>query len=166
MLASCDAQKATIANNSFTQSATHSGVSRMLGVGYSNNGTCTSRVTFKNNGWYAPGGSPRWYYSATALTSLAGWQGVAPGGDTNATAADPVFVTPIGGGINCGSTSGPQPCPAGYAIQTSSTYKDAGLDLVAASLVPSGIVPLRDYYGKTLPTGSGTGYPIGASTGH
>ncbi len=159
----CGALNLLVANNIFAKAAKDSSnVTRLVSMA-SQAGACSGSVIFKNNAYYFPAGSLFNIYAAVGYTSLAAWQAAIPGGETSATSANPTWVTPIGS-ITCyvsGTPAGPQPCPAGYALGGGSTYKNTGLDVTAPPYSRS--VGSTDYFGVTVPTGVGTGYPIGAS---
>lgn len=121
-------------------------------------------VAFKANGY---SGGP---FSATGCNSgnvstLAAWQAVATGGDTGATTASPAFTgTPPFGALtwNPATQTGQLPGPTGYE-PTAAAYINTGLNLSVSPY--SQTLPTQDYAGATLPTGVGTGYPIGALAG-
>ncbi len=164
VIPACGAINLLVANNIFAQTVRAlANVSANVFVG-STTSACTGSVIFKNNSHYVPAGQFFNIYLNVSRTSLAAWQAVIPGGDTNATSANPTWVGPVGGSITCytsGTPVGPQPCPAGYVLGGGSTYKNTGLDVTAPPYSRS--VGSTDYFGTTVPTGSGTGWPIGAS---
>ncbi len=151
----CAMSSALIANNIF--SATGNGRHVTLASGA---GACIGNVLFKNNDY--PGGFFN-IYRSTGYTSLATWQAAVPGGETGATTANPTFSgTPAASTCyTSGTPAGPQPCPSVFSLGGGSTLKNTGLDVTAPPYSKS--VGITDYFGVTVPTGVGTGYPIGAS---
>lgn len=145
-----------------------SGQNDMVKWGQNGQSACASGY-FENNDLYAPNASALYgevrdvngYHAYTGFSNLITGLGVPT------TTAGNVNVTPtFSGGTpgtapTCNSTSGPQPCPSGLTLGGGSALKNVGLDLTQAPFSYS--VGSQDYYGSTIPTGTGTGYPIGAS---
>jgi hypothetical protein len=152
-------------------------------------GNCAAHLTFKSNDYFIIGGGThqQWWYQwplasggNATYTSFAAWQAVAPGGETNSTTANPSLTSPPGSTSYNGGTgltsppicysgtgvpAGPQPCPTGYVVSsTSSPVIGTGTDLTAAPYSLS--IGTKDYYGNTLNHGHGTGYNIGADGGY
>jgi hypothetical protein len=117
-----------------------------------------------SNDYYTTHSTKLWRLGyATYATTFAAWQAVAPGGEVGSITTNPAWVGPTGTNVTCNATAGttgPQPCPAGYALSGGSPAHNTGTDLT--SYLGAGWAT-RDYYGTTLPSGGGTGFPIGAA---
>lgn len=124
-----------------------------------------ANITFRNNGYYTSGGtfSMGSGCGGSTSTSLAAW--MTASGETGATIANPVLFAGVPAGTctwTPSALSGPQPCPTAYQPLAAS-YLSTGVNLTAAPFSLN--VGTRDYYGNTIPNGSGTGYNIGAYGG-
>jgi Bacterial Ig domain len=123
-----------------------------------------SGMTFKNNNWFAITGPGRWnQVNGTNCTTLSCWQSLVTGGDTGATTANPMLANPGNGGTctwTPSSSTGPQPCPTAYELQSGSPLLGTGLDLTQSPYNLN--VGTHDYFGNPLGNGVGSGYNIGA----
>ena len=96
----------------------------------------TQGFTWNYNNYYTTTGTPTWVaYPGgvqTAYNSLSAWQ-TATGEEANSTTVNPSFssVTDVTCTWTPANLTGPQPCPAGYELLTSSTTKAVGANLLA-----------------------------------
>jgi hypothetical protein len=160
-------QTGLIANNIFVAQFSSNTTSTLL-IGNSSGNVTSMAYTFKANTYYAPaGGTTVWLNgSAPAITTLAGWQAFATGGDTGAIQGAPGFVGTGGTAGNCTWTpnlnNGPQSCPFSvYAITNAAAQRGTGFSTNSISGGDGG----RDYNAVSIPNGVGTGYNMGAD-GH
>lgn len=121
-------------------------------------GNSPTSWTIKNNAYYALSGGGNFIIKHPSCTSgqcltLAQWQAVVTGGDSNATQANPTWAGTVGNNTQCGVTTGAQTCPSAYKLGIGSTYKNTGIATQGST----------DFFLSGIPTGNGTGYPIGAS---
>jgi len=149
------------------------GQNDMIGWGQNGSTRCTGG-TLLNNVMYAPnasGGLP--FYCEINGSSFIS-SGTFANCITNITNAgatvssnqniNPTFTsTPTTPAPSCNSTTGPGAtnCPSGYTLGGGSALKNAGTDLTQSPY--NRTVGTQDFYGVAIPTGTGTGYPIGAS---
>jgi hypothetical protein len=120
-----------------------------------------ANATFLSNAWYnrsAPG-----TVSICGYNSLAAWQAVVTGGDAGAQTGNPNWLGPTPPVSNTCETSalppgltGPQPCPDGFALTSSSgSYLNGGSNVAG---IVGGSMGSEDYYGNPL-----VAIPIGAA---
>lgn len=83
-----------------------------------------------SNNLYHATSTPSWRWGGTTYNGITEWQ--ASGRETSARSGNPLFVSP-GTGNTCiwtpSASDGPQPCPAGYALQSGSPGIDAGVSI-------------------------------------
>lgn len=117
-----------------------------------------SGLNFSNNLYYTPN-SPQWIWNGTTYTTLASWTG--SGTESNAVSGDPLLSS-AGNGGTCTWTaalgSGPQPCPAAYALQPGSPAIGAGVAVSGNGGV--------DYYQNTLTSPPSIGAYSGSGVCH
>lgn len=149
-----------ICNNIFYQSEDQFDVVTFV------NAASGQTTTMLNNAYVtADGGNFSVEYGGNFYTSLAAWQAVAPGGETNAITANPTFNASGTSGIATWSpnSNGPGPNswgPLAYVPGNHAAYIGTGLDITGSPY--SQTVGTQDYFGNTIPNGTGTGYNIGA----
>ena len=140
------------------------------------NGTTLAWMLFKNNEYYAPGGSLQlsapgtghFYckdtsgnYAGPLPNTLSAWQAYANGGDTNAQNVNPEFsgTMPVG---TCSWTpslqSGGLACPSPYRL----FQQQLAADWKRSQHIGRGSA---DYFGNSIPNGVGSGVNIGADGG-
>ncbi len=116
--------------------------------------------TFVNNNYWTDGGPAQFGWDGKTWTGLDAWrkasgqekrEGTATGFETDPMLADPGRGGTVGDASNLASLSA-------YLLKPGSAMVDAGLDLRSLFGMDAG---LHDFYGVTLPQGSG--YDIGAS---
>lgn len=131
------------------------------------NSTITApHVVLTHNGYWRNGGSnPLFRWNNVTYTSLAAYQ-TATGQDAGSVFANPSFSSapPFTNCYSSGTPAGPQPCPAGYALNAGSPMIGVGLDLTQAPYNLN--VGAVDYYGTAIPNGVGSGFNIGADGAH
>lgn len=150
------------------------GDSYLVNIAYGDGGTVTIRPTFLNNAYVklgtrfaAVGGQYE-----TTYTTLAAWQTflASNGGEVGATTASPHFAgSPPAGNATWTPSSGSGPNASAnlgvYKLTGSSTaYVGMGLNLAASPYNLT--LPATDFFGDTIPNGTGTGYNIGADGGN
>ena len=128
----------------------------------SGNGPDVSAVTVVNNLYYNRSGYDRWKWLNIEYSSLAAFH-AATNADENSIVRNP-SLTDAGHGGTCSwtpsLTKGPQPCPLAYRLKRDSTAIGAGANLTQGPYnLPVGA---RDYYGRPIVHGIGSGYNIGA----
>ena len=149
-----------IANNLCINSMTDSlGQTTYLDSG---NGPDVSAITVVNNLYYDPRGIGRWKWVNVEYSSLAAFY-AATSADKNSIVGNPSLANDGLGGICSWKpplAKGPQPCPLAYLLKSGSVAIGAGADLAQGPYnLPVGG---RDYYGRPILHGIGSGYNIGA----
>ena len=150
----------TISNNIFDIAKNNSNGSSMM-IDWQNL-NCNGGNIYRNNLYFSntsnSATNPGWKINNVQTATFSTWE--ANSGEVGGiNGSDPLLSSPGTGGT-CGSTTGPQSCPSAYTLTTGSPACDAGFNLTAA---PYNQTITQDYYGNSLPTGRGTGYPIGAA---
>lgn len=86
-----------------------------------------SGLTLSNNLYYTPN-NPQWIWNGTTYTTASSW--TSSGGESSPVYGDPLLSSAGNGGTCTWTASlanGPQPCPAGYALQPGSPAAGAGV---------------------------------------
>lgn len=111
-------------------------------------------------------GSAAYNANGTTFNTLAGYRAKA-GTEQGSITTDPGISSPLNGGTCYPGggliPSGPQPCPAAYALGGGSTDIGNGIDLTKPPYALN--VGTRDFYGFSIPHTAGTGFNIGAFGG-
>ncbi len=147
-----------IANNICVNQATDR-YNRTRMVDGSDGATGLGNITMTGNDYFNAGsGTTNYVWGGSAYAALPAFQS-GTWQEANSVSTDPMLAN-AGGGVIIGSTTGPQPGPAGYRLRQGSPAVGTGVNLTAGSY--NLVVGQHDYFKDAVPNRALSGFSMGA----